>query len=57
MTQRWPTEDNKLDEYDAVEWYYVAKHLQPGLTLVEFQQRWEQFQLFKAEHAVKASQQ
>jgi hypothetical protein len=50
-------EEARLNEFSAVEWYDVARVFRPELSWDEFMTDWEEFQLLKAEHARKASQQ
>lgn len=46
-------ETSRLDEFDKVEWFDVAKKLKPGLTRSEYDQMWERFIEMKREHLEK----
>lgn len=47
----------RLDEFDADEWFDVAKKFQPHITREEFGRDWARFLRDKAEHQRKAMQQ
>lgn len=44
------SEPNRLDEFDKVEWFDVAKGFRPELTWEEFEVMWEGFMKMKREH-------
>jgi hypothetical protein len=48
-------EDVKLNEYTKDEWKDVALHFKPGLTDEEYDEMWNGFRDFKAEHLRKKS--
>ena len=39
--------DTRLDEYDQLEWWDVARRLHPTMTWEQFQRDWEAFQCLK----------
>lgn len=44
------TDDARLDEFDKVEWYDVARRCKPGLTWEEYEAMWEEFCAAKADY-------
>ena len=44
----------RLDEFDADEWFDVACKLNPTISREEFDETWQRFQREKAEHQRKA---
>ena len=42
--------DTRLDEYDQIEWWDVARRLHPTMTWEQFQRDWEEFQCLKGAH-------
>jgi len=42
--------DTRLDEYDQLEWWDVARRLHPTMTWEEFARDWEEFQCLKGAH-------
>ena len=43
----------RLDEFDADEWFDVARKFNPTLSRTEFDDTWQRFQREKAEHQRK----
>jgi len=41
--------DTRLNEYDQLEWWDVARRLHPAMTWEEFQRDWDEFQRMKNE--------
>ena len=35
--------DTRLDEYDQIEWWDVARRLHPAMTWEEFERDWDEF--------------
>jgi len=40
--------DTRLDEYDQLEWWDVARRLHPTMTWEQFQRDWDEFQRMKS---------
>jgi hypothetical protein len=40
----------RLDEFDRLEWWDVARRVNPRITWAEFLRQWEEFQRLKAAH-------
>lgn len=43
----------RLDEFDKVEWFDIARKLKPGLTEKEYNEMWDEFQQLKADYQRK----
>jgi len=41
----------RLDELDRLEWWDVARRLNPHITWEQFLRQWDEFQRLKAAHA------
>lgn len=47
----------RLDEFDKVEWFDVARRLKPGLTDDEYEEMWNEFLRVKNAHQQRLGQQ
>ncbi len=43
-------EGARLDEFDKDEWMLVCKRLKPGISDLDYEKMWEEFQATKAEY-------